>query len=56
MTEGSGFLEYFYFENQFKNRFYSSETGLYQKVLENIGGAKWLRNIPWCSDPWEGDP
>ena len=46
----------FYFENQFQNRFYLSETGLYQKVLENVGGAKWLRYILGCSDPWEGDP
>ena len=39
------------FENQFENRFHLSETGLYQKVLENVGGAKWLKNIPGCSDP-----
>ena len=30
------------FENQFQNRFHLSETGLYQEVLENVGGAKWL--------------
>ena len=53
--EGMDFLV-LCFENQFESRFHLSETGLYQKVLENIGGAKWLRNIPWCSDPWEGDP
>ena len=33
-----------------------SETGLYRKVLENVTGAKWQRNILGRSDPWEGDP
>ena len=31
------------------NRFIPGST-------RNVGGAKWHRNIPGCSDPWEGDP
>ena len=25
-------------------------------VLENVPSATWRRNMPGCSDPWEGEP